>query len=69
MNDPVDWSKVSAEVLGEYTTRAISDLEKCGENITTELIRNRRDRMYRNDIQIASIVNGMNIGDKNRGRR
>lgn len=64
----VDWSKVSVEVLAEYTTKAISYLEKHGEEPLTHAIRDRRDRLYIQDTEIASVVNGFNIGGYKKGR-
>ena len=64
----IDWKSVSVEVLAEYTTKAISYLEKSGEDPVPEAIRDRRDRIYRNDVEIASIVNGLKFDGYKKGR-
>ena len=64
----IDWGTVSVEVLAEYTTKAISYLEKSGEDPVPEAIRDRRDRIYRNDVEIASIVNGLKFDGYKKGR-
>lgn len=64
----VDWSKVSVEVLAEYTTRAISYLEKRGEEPLTHAIKDRRDKLYTQDMEIASAVNGFKFDGYKKGR-
>ena len=64
----IDWGNVSVEVLAEYTTRAISYLEKSGEDPVPEAIRDRRDRIYRNDLEVASVVNGFKFDGYKKGR-
>jgi len=59
----IDWSSVSVEVLAEYTTRAISYLEKSGEDPVPEAIRDRRDKLYHYDLELASVVNGFNVNN------
>ena len=64
----VDWSKVSVEVLAEYTTKAISYLEKHGEEPLVHAIKDRRDRLYAKDTEIASVVNGFKFDGYKKGR-
>jgi hypothetical protein len=59
----IDWRNVSVEVLAEYTTRAISYLEKSGEDPVLEAIRDRRDKLYNYDLELASVVNGFNVNN------
>lgn len=60
----MNWNEVSVEVLEQYTTRAISDLERRGIEATPDAIRETRTKLYKNDIEIASIVNGRKLGGK-----
>lgn len=64
----IDWGKVSVEVLAEYTTKAILYLEKSGEDPVPEAIRDRRDRIYKNDLEVASVVNGFKFDGYKKGR-
>ncbi|MEY4614226.1 MAG: hypothetical protein RL179_2199 [Planctomycetota bacterium] len=57
----VDWSKVSVEVLGDYTSRAISRLESEGKESTVPAIMELRSKLYQRDIDIANVVDGMKI--------
>jgi len=57
----VDWSKISVEVLGDYTSRAISRLESEGKESTVPAIMELRSKLYQRDIDIANVVDGMKI--------
>jgi hypothetical protein len=57
----MDWTKVPVSVLGEYTTKAIQELEKKGDARNPDSIRSMRYKLYSRDIEIASIVNGMKL--------
>jgi hypothetical protein len=60
----VDWSKISVEVLGDYTSRAISSLESQGKEPTVNAIMELRSKLYLRDIEIAGVVDGMKLGLK-----
>jgi len=60
----MDWASVSIEVLAEYTTRAIFDLERRGVEALPDNIRDTRTKLYQKDIEIASIANAMKLGRK-----
>jgi hypothetical protein len=57
----VDWSKISVEVLGDYTSRAISRLESEGKEPTVSAIMELRSKLYLRDIEIAGVVDGMKM--------
>ena len=57
----VDWSKISVEVLGDYTSRAISSLESQGKDLTVNAIMELRSKLYLRDIEIAGVVDGMKM--------
>lgn len=57
----VDWSKISVEVLGDYTSRAISHLESQGKDPTVNAIMELRSKLYLRDIEIAGVVDGMRM--------
>lgn len=60
----VDWSKISVEVLGDYTSRAISRLESEGKEPTVNAIMELRSKLYLQDMDIAAVVDGMKISPK-----
>lgn len=60
----VDWSKISVEVLGDYTSRAISRLESEGREPTVNAIMELRSKLYLRDIEIANVVDGMKMSPK-----
>lgn len=67
----VDWSKVPVEVLGDYTSRAISRLESQGKDPTVNAILELRSKLYLQDLDIAKVVDGMQLeaaGGRHRGR-
>lgn len=57
----VDWSAIPVEVLGDYTSRAISSLESQGKAPTVNAIMELRSKLYLRDIEIAGVVDGMRM--------
>lgn len=57
----VDWSAIPVEVLGDYTSRAISSLESQGKDLTVNAIMELRSKLYLRDIEIAGVVDGMKM--------
>ena len=57
----VDWSAIPVEVLGDYTSRAISSLEGQGKDPTVNAIMELRSKLYLRDIEIAGVVDGMRM--------
>ena len=57
----VDWSSIPVEVLGDYTSRAISSLESQGKEPNVNAIMELRSKLYLRDIEIAGVVDGMRM--------